>query len=207
MKQEFIKHYKRVEKDAREKLKKFEKLKNASNDELFEELTFCVFAANSSAEMGLLAVNYLKPVLKTGTLDDYKNRVHKKVRFYNKRSEYLHHNKLKLEELNIRLKDVLKEKDKHKKRLFVKENFKGFGLKEASHFLRNTGTKGLCIIDKHVLKVMRELEVIKKNEIVKRDEDYFEIEKKIIKFAKENNLDVDILDLAAWSYITGKIIK
>lgn len=80
-------------------------------------------------------------------------------------------------------------------------------MKEASHFLRNTGTKGLCIIDKHVLKVMRELKVIKENEEPSNEEKYKEIEQKIIKYANKNNLDIDILDLAAWSYKTGKIIK
>jgi thermostable 8-oxoguanine DNA glycosylase len=29
-----------------------------------------------------------------------------------------------------------------------KNNFKGFGMKEASHLLRNLGYEGYCIIDK-----------------------------------------------------------
>ena len=207
MKQEFFKHYKNVEKRAQKRLEEFEKLKNANHDELFEELTFCVFAANSSAEMGLLATRHLKPVLKDGTLDDYKKAVHKKVRFYNKRSEYLHYNKEKLNELNKTLNEILAIKNKHKKREYIKNNLKGFGLKEASHFLRNTGTKGLCIIDKHVMRVMKELEVIDKEATIKKDEDYYEIEQKIIMFAKQNKLNIDVLDLAAWSYVTGKIIK
>lgn len=207
MKQKFFEHYKNVEKKAQKKLKEFEKQKEANHDELFEELTFCVFAANSSAEMGLVAVELLKPVLKEGTLKNYKEAVHKKVRFYNKRSEYLHYNKEKLNEQNTTLKEILAIKNKHKKREYIKNNFKGFGLKEASHFLRNTGTKGLCIIDKHVMRVMKDLNVIDKNKTIKKDEDYYEIEQKIIMFAKENKLNIDVLDLAAWSYVTGKIIK
>ncbi len=206
MRQEFIKHYKAVEPEAKRRIKDFEKIKCASNKELFEELTFCVFAANSSAEMGLVAVELLKPVLETGTLEDYKKRVHKKVRFYNKRAEYLYYNREKLKELNTNLKTILRQ-EPDEKRQFIKQNLKGFGMKEASHFLRNTGTKGLCIIDKHVLDVMRELKVIKKTDEPKSEKKYKDIEKKIIKFAKENNLDIDILDLAAWSYKTGKIIK
>lgn len=207
MKQEFFKHYKNVEKQAQKRLEEFEKLKKANHDELFEELTFCVFAANSSAEMGLLATRHLKPVLKDGTIDDYKKAVHKKVRFYNKRSEYLHYNKEKLKEQNKTLNEILAIKNKHKKREYIKTHLKGFGLKEASHFLRNTGTKGLCIIDKHVMRVMKDLEVIEKNTTIKKDEDYYEIEQKIIMFAKQNKLNIDVLDLAAWSYVTGKIIK
>ncbi len=206
MKQEFLKHYEAVEDEAKRRIKDFEKLKRASNKELFEELTFCVFAANSSAEMGLVAVELLKPILEKGTLEDYKERVHKKVRFYNKRAEYLYYNREKLKELNTDLKTIIK-KEPEEKRQFIKQNLKGFGMKEASHFLRNTGTKGLCIIDKHVLDVMRELKVIKKTDTPSNEEKYKDIEKKIIKFANKNNLDVDILDLAAWSYKTGKIIK
>ena len=205
MKQEFLKHYESVKEEAKQRIKDFEKFKEASNKELFEELTFCVFAANSSAEMGLTAVQLLRPVLEKGTLEDYKKRVHKKVRFYNKRAEYLYHNREKLKELNTDLKTILK-KEPEEKRQFIKQNLKGFGMKEASHFLRNTGTKGLCIIDKHVLNVMRELQVIKKEE-PKNEKKYKDIEQKIIRFANKNNLDVDILDLAAWSYKTGKIIK
>ena len=206
MKREFLKHYASVEVEAKQRITDFEKLSEANNEKLFEELTFCVFAANSSAEMGLVAVDLLKPVLEKGTLEEYKERVHKKVRFYNKRAEYLYHNREKLKELNTDLRTIIK-KEPEEKRQFIKNNFKGFGMKEASHFLRNTGTKGLCIIDKHVLNVMRELKVITKEEEPRNEEKYKDIEQKIIRFANKNKLDVDILDLAAWSYKTGKIIK
>jgi len=200
----FLEHYKRREKEAEQKLKEFEKKKNS--EEIFEEMTFCVFAANSSAEMGLLAVTLLKPVIHKGSLDDYKQRTYKKVRFYNKRSEYLFYNREKIKNEKINLLNLLK-KEPEEKRLFVKENFKGFGFKEASHFLRNTGTKGLCIIDKHVLNVMFDLKVIKKKNPPKNLKEYLNYEKKIKSFAKKYNLDVDVLDLVMWSYKTGKILK
>ncbi len=205
MKKIFLAHYRNVELTAKSKLKEFKRIKDC--DELFEEMTFCVFAANSSAEMGLLAVELLKDTMKYGTLDDFQTKVHKKVRFYNKRSEYLFYNREKIKASNMNLKDIITQGTPHEKRLFIRENFKGFGLKEASHFLRNTGTKGLCIIDKHVLSVMRDLNVIAFDDIPKRDEDYYRIERKILQFAEDNNLDVDVLDLAAWSFKTGKIIK
>src|SRR6056297_3635649 len=193
MKEIFLEHYKTVEQEAKAKLKEFKRIKDSN--ELFEEMTFCIFAANSSAEMGLIAVKLLKPVLNNGTIDDYKLAVHKKVRFYNKRAEYLFYNKEKLQELDTDLKDIITKKTPQERREIIKTNFKGFGLKEASHFLRNTGTKGLCIIDKHVLNVMKDLKVIEHNKKILRDKEYYKIEKKIIEFAKENNLDIDVLDL------------
>ena len=57
------------------------------------------------------------------------------------------------------------------------------------------------------MRVMKELEVIDKEATIKKDEDYYEIEQKIIMFAKQNKLNIDVLDLAAWSYVTEKIIK
>ncbi|MFP4567767.1 MAG: hypothetical protein ACLFN8_02380 [Candidatus Woesearchaeota archaeon] len=207
MKDEFLKHYKHIEYEAQAKLKEFEHISKASEKKLFEEMAFCVFAANSSAEMGLLATKLLRPILDCGTLDDYKQAVYKKVRFYNKRTEYLFYNKLKLKEMNLTLKEIINIPNKYEKRSIIKNNFKGFGLKEASHFLRNTGTKGLCIIDKHVMTVIKDLKVIDKDTQIKRDEDYYAIEQKIITFAKDHKLNLDILDLAAWSYMTGKIIK
>ena len=207
MKQDFLDHYRNVEVEALSRLKDFEGFRDASHDDLFEELAFCVFAANSSAEMGLLAVELLRPVLHHGSLDDYKRSVHKKVRFYNKRSEYLFFNREKLKELGIDLKHVVSDEDIHVKRLFIKNNLKGFGLKESSHFLRNIGVKGLCIVDKHVLSVMKELGVLEVDEFPFKDSDYFRIESKIKEFADEHNLDVDVLDLAMWSFRTGKIIK
>lgn len=207
MLKKFLEHYREKEEEAKEKLKEFEKHKESTHDELFEELTFCIFAANSSAEMGLKAVKLLKHVLKDGTLEEYRERVKEKVRFYNKRSEYLHHNREKLKEQQINLQTLIKTKKPKQLREYIKENLKGLGLKESSHYLRNIGFKGFCIIDKHVLTVMQELKVLKTNKPPKNDKEYYEIEQKIKKFAKKQKLNEDVLDLAMWSYKTGKIIK
>lgn len=207
MLQEFKEHFRSTRGNIRERLKEFERLKHSDDELLFEEMTFCVFAANSSAKMGLLAVELLKPVLKEGNLQKYKEAVHKKVRFYSKRSEYLHHNKEKILEMGGLRKNLEEIQDNHKRRMFIKEKFKGFGLKESSHFLRNIGYKGYCIIDKHVLNMMNDLGVLKSNKPPRNEEEYLKIERKIKKFANENGYDVDELDLALWSYKTGEIIK
>ena len=124
----FIQHYHNKQPEIRYKLIEFSKLNNANDDILFEEMAFCTFAANSSAKMGLLAVKLLKPVLKKGDLQEYKEAVHKKVRFYSKRAEYLHHNKKRIEELGGLRKNLKKIKNYEKTRLFIRDNFKGFGL-------------------------------------------------------------------------------
>ena len=203
MLKDFLKHYESKGEIILSKLKEFEYVHEEGD--WFEEMTFCVFAANSSAEMGLKAVELLRG--SDGSLEDYKKRVGGKVRFYNKRSEYLHYNKELLKKFKD-LKTVLKGIDDfYERRRFLVDNFKGFGFKEASHFLRNVGYKGYCIIDKHILRLMKELGVFETDKPPKNEKEYYEYERLMKKFVEENGLDVDVLDLALWSYATGKIIK
>ena len=94
----------------------------------------------------------------------------------------------------------------HDLREHIRKHLKGFGMKESSHFLRNIGYKGFAIVDKHVLNVLEELGV-RQAQPPKTAEEYKEIEKEIHKFALKHGFDVDVLDLAFWSYKTGEIIK
>ena len=208
MKEIFHKHYLERTLEIQKKLNDFREFRNKSHKEYFEEMTFCVFAANSSAKMGLLAVELLKPVMHTGNLEDYKKAVFKKVRFYDRRAEFLHYNKEKIKELGKDLKALIEsEKDFHKRRLLLKNNFKGFGMKESSHLLRNLGYFGYCIIDKHILNMMKDLGVLDSNKPPKNEKEYYEIEEKMKEFAEKNGYDIDALDLALWSFKTGEIIK
>jgi N-glycosylase/DNA lyase len=211
MLQKLKSHHIKNRKQIVSRLNDFKKNKNASNKSFLDEMAFCVFAANSSAKMGLKAAELLKNVLENGSLDEYKRAVYQKVRFYNKRAEYMYHNKEKLiqktKEFKKPITKILNDLEHHERRMFIKENFKGFGMKESSHLLRNLGHVGYCIIDKHVLNTLKELKVIKDNTPPKNEDEYKKIEKKIIAFAKEHNIDIDELDLAIWSYKTGEIIK
>jgi N-glycosylase/DNA lyase len=204
-------HHLKKRKKIISRLAEFKINKSASNTRFLNEMAFCVFAANSSAKMGLKAAELLKNVIDSGSLEDYKNAVYKKVRFYNKRAEYLHHNKEIIKDIKNKTKKeitvILNELKHHERREFIKNNFKGFGMKEASHLLRNLGYEGYCIIDKHVLNTLKELDIIKSSNPPKNENEYLKIEKKIMNFAREHNINIDELDLAIWSYKTGEIIK
>ncbi len=203
--EDFFKHYYDMKPLIKSKLDEFQQINN--KQELWlEEMVFCVFAANSSAEMGLKATNLVRPVLENGSFDQIKERVKGKVRFYNVRTKYLIKNRETLK-LFPNIKSHLDSLDFYDRRLFIKNNFLGFGFKESSHFLRNIGYKGYGIIDKHVIRLMHELGVFEKNTPPKNEREYYDYEKKLHIFASENDLDVDALDLALWSYATGKIIK
>ena len=206
MRDTFKQHHKEVLPTIKKRLKEFERFLDKPNKKVFEEMTYCVFAANSSAKMANKALNLLKPILWTGSLEDYKKAVHKKVRFYNIRSEYLHHNRERLKRIGI-LHKKLKFMTPHERRLLIRDNFRGFGLKESSHFLRNIGYRGYCIIDKHVLNVMTDMGVLAENKPPKNDKEYFLIEDKIRGFAQEEGYDIDELDLSMWSFKTGKVMR
>jgi N-glycosylase/DNA lyase len=90
------------------------------------------------------------------------------------------------------------------------KNIKGIGLKEASHFIRNIGfdyENQLAILDRHILKNLKEFGVI--NEIPKTltSKKYLEIENRMKKFAERIDISLYELDLLLWSKETGIIFK
>ena len=69
-------------------------------------------------------------------------------------------------------------------REFLVKNVKGYGYKEASHFLRNTGYKDVAILDRHILKNLNKYKVIKEIPTSLTPKKYCEIEDKFLNFSK-----------------------
>ena len=178
---------------------------------IFEELAFCIFTANTSAEMGAKAVDAVRNVLITGTAEDMTRRLEGIYRFNNVRPAHIIHTRNYLKNsLNFQLKNKIKSfKDKEELRNFfaLNKDIKGLGMKEASHFLRNIGFNGYAILDKHIINSLHEFGVIEKNEKPKNSKEYLEIEQKFIDFSKEIGIDMDELDLLLWSRKNGRILK
>jgi len=97
--------------------------------------------------------------------------------------------------------------DNFSKRNMLAKKVRGFSLKESSHFMRNIGYKGLAILDRHILRNLKELELIEKDFFIKKWNDYFLVENIFKQFADDIKLDSDILDLVLWTKETGKILK
>ena len=178
---------------------------------LFEELAFCIFTANTSAEMGAKAVDAVRNVLIDGTADDMTRRLEGIYRFNNVRPAHIIHTRAYLKNsLNFQLKNKIKSfKNKDGLRDFfaLNKDVKGLGMKEASHFLRNIGFKGYAILDKHIINSLHEFGVIEKNEKPKNNKEYLEIEQKFVDFSKDIGIDMDELDLLLWSRKNGRILK
>lgn len=83
----------------------------------------------------------------------------------------------------------------------------GLGYKEASHFLRNVGYEDLAILDRHVLRTMKDYEII--NEVPKAltRRKYIELEGKLRNLAAQLNMSLSKLDLYIWYMKTGAVLK
>ena|SRR3989338_11109450 len=178
---------------------------------IFEELAFCIFTANTSAEMGLKAVDAVRNVLMIGAPQDMTKRLEGIYRFNNLRPEFIVHTRTHLHNtLNFKLKDKISSfKDKNELRDFfaLNKDIKGLGYKESSHFLRNIGFKGYAILDKHIINSLHEFGVLETNDKPKNPKHYLEIEQKFIDFSKQVGIGMDELDLLLWSRKNGRILK
>lgn len=178
---------------------------------IFEELAFCIFTANTSAEMGAKAVDAVRNVLINGSAEDMTRRLEGIYRFNNVRPAHIIHTRTYLKNsLNFQLKDKIKSfKDKNELRNFfaLNKDIKGLAYKEASHFLRNIGFKGYAILDKHIINSLHEFGVLKTNEKPKNAKEYLEIEQRFIDFSKDVGIGMDELDLLLWSRKNGRILK
>jgi len=174
----------------------------------FYELAFCILTPQSSAANADATVQELirdrffelgfDP---TAYLRDPRHY----IRFHNTKSKRL----LRIREHFSELVPVLTNNElaSAEKREFVLQAVQGLGMKEASHFLRNIGVRGLAILDRHILKHLVRLRVIRAVPTSLTKHRYLEIERKWKKFANAIGISIDELDLLFWSMETGEIRK
>ena len=193
----------RYSKRKSEIISRLNDFKNVKNEDLFYELCFCLLTPQCPAKKADAIVQELKKA-------DFRNKninVHdflKTTRFHNNRAKYFSEMKSKYNFIEQELKEKISTE---KKRDFLVENVKGIGLKEAGHFLRNTGHENLAILDRHILKHLAELKVIEEVPKTLTKKKYLDIERKFKEFSKKINIPMDHLDLLFWSMETREIFK
>jgi N-glycosylase/DNA lyase len=199
--------------EIKTRLAEFENIWQTGSDELlFEELVFCIFTANASARMGLRSVTAIKNLLRENAppeiLAQALTGVH---RFPNARAGYIAVTReflqqdcgMQLRERLMSFPDSVARRDW----LVREKGIKGLGFKEASHFLRNIGFRGLAILDKHILNSLADLGEINNSQPPATRTRYLEIENILKKFADKHRINFDELDLVLWSLKTGEILK
>ncbi len=175
-----------------------------SEDELFSELSFCVITANWSANGGIKAqdrigilgfVNYSQEEL----AEALSNLGH---RFPYKRAEFIVENR----RLIGRLRRITSLPLIEARKELVKEA-KGIGWKEASHFLRNVGILETAILDRHILRVLKDVDLIDKIPDSWTEKRYLYIEERFKELSFAFNKLPGETDLYIWYLIKGKVEK
>jgi N-glycosylase/DNA lyase len=208
---DLLKEYRLKKPAINKRLKQFNKFDRLSNKEVFEELVFCLFTPGSKAINGDKALKKLKKnnLLYKGTKEKIAKEIKGIVRFHNNKARYL----IKAREFfgngsKFRIKDSLVSKDPAVVREWLVSNVKGIGYKEAGHFMRNIGLgKNIVILDTHILKNLKQFNIIKDTPLSIGKKLYFHIEEKMRQFARDINIPLDALDLLFWSRQTGFIFK
>ncbi|MGA2091279.1 MAG: N-glycosylase/DNA lyase [Endomicrobiales bacterium] len=186
--------------------------RTACDDDLFAELVFCLFTPQSRALSCWAAVKQLKKdkVLKNGKQDRIARIIGGKgVRFKNNKARYVVEARRLTSVGSNSLRSILETcATPFEARLWLVKNVKGLGLKEASHFLRNIGYgDDLSILDRHILKNLMHLGVIRTIPKNLSQKIYIDIEKKMVLFSKKINIPLGHLDLVLWYNETGTIFK
>jgi N-glycosylase/DNA lyase len=91
-------------------------------------------------------------------------------------------------------------------RVWLVKNIKGFGYKEANHFLRNIGYDDYAIIDFHIIDILSNHGYIQKPQTLTKKR-YLDIEQVIKTIAQTCDLTLAQLDFYLWYLETGKILK
>ena len=188
--------------DAR--IREIKKMCKMPSREIFKELCFCILTANFSAERSLK----IQQEIDDGFLDLTRLKLAEKLRalgyrFPNTRACYIDEARRHLDSLKNLIESCKEEREM---REWLVNNVKGFGYKEASHFLRNIGFKDLAIIDFHIIELLARYGLVKKTKSLSKSR-YLEIEKMLSRIAEKTNLSLAELDLHLWYIETGKILK
>lgn len=181
------------------------------DDEVFEELAFCILTPQSKAKVCCKAIERLKrkDLLFKGSTEEIKKEI-RDVRFKNKKADYL----VRVRNFfskngKVFIKPILSQfKDVHECREWLVKNITGFGHKEASHFLRNIGFgKKIAILDRHIMRNLIDIGIIEEVPNSLSGSKYKDIEKRMAAFSKMIDIPLSHLDLLLWYKETGEIFK
>lgn len=176
--------------------------------EYFYELAYCVLTPQSSAAHAELAISSLRSAnFESRDLDPEPllRRPEQYIRFHRTKAKHL----ILLKRQYGSITAVLAERrTAFELREWLVKNVRGLGYKEATHFLRNIGKNDcLAILDRHILRSLKRLGVIRSIPNSLSRKRYFDIERRFAEFADNVGIPLDELDLLFWSTETGEIRK
>jgi len=178
-----------------------------THKDMFYEFCYCICTPQSKALHAWRVVEQLQ------ALDFYTHgfdptfvladRIHY-IRFHNTKAARL----LALREQFSRVERTLAAGlDAFELRRWVARNVQGFGLKEASHVLRNLGWFEVAILDRHILRNLVRYGVVSTGEPPRSEEQYTIVERAFQNFARSCGIELQALDLLLWAIETGMVLK
>ncbi|HVY01513.1 MAG TPA: hypothetical protein VHA12_01990 [Candidatus Nanoarchaeia archaeon] len=193
--------YSERQKEIEDHLKKFNK---KEEKERYAEFIFCILTPQSNGKKCWEAVEI---ILKENPKDEKSiSKILKgRSRFHNTKAKRILLSKSQwneVKEILNRNEDALVLRNK------IEEKVNGYGLKEASHFIRNIGLSNnkVAILDRHILRNLKKFNAIKDIEI-KGKKGYLQLEKQAIEFSKKVNIPIDHLDVLFWHLEHGEYFK
>jgi N-glycosylase/DNA lyase len=207
---EILDTYSKIKNEILDRLSEFkDQWSQGNNDYAFSELAFCLFTPQSKAKLCWTAISKIisNSLIFNGSSEDIMPFM-VGVRFKKKKSQYLVEARSKFYD-NFDFKSFISSfNNSYLARDWLVTNIKGYGYKEATHYLRNIGLVGdLAILDRHILKNLKRANVIKEIPSSISKNKYLEIEKAMQKYAKDINISMDHLDFVLWYREAGEIFK
>ena len=152
-----------IKKTIDSRIKEFKRIGNGNK--IFEELCFCVLTANFNAERSIKIQKEIGFGFYTLSEEALGKRLKELGhRYPNTRAHYICENR----KFKNSLKNILKSLKGEELREWLVKNIKGFGYKEASHFLRNIGFEDFAIIDFHIIELLAKNKIIKNQRLSER---------------------------------------
>lgn len=209
--EEILKLNTKLSKELDMKIEEYRKAFHYDNKKFFKEVAFCILTPQSKA---LNAWNIIEEISKNGLLYesspeqllDYLNT----IRFKNTKAKrlVLLRNLMTFEGVLNPKKVIFFTDDVLEIRKWIVENVNGMGLKEASHLLRNLGFgENIAILDRHILRVLKDLNIISEIPKTLSYKKYLEIEEKMRKYSNFVSIPMDRLDLILWYRQVGYMFK
>ncbi len=192
-----------LEPEIRRRLAEFKAFKKKGS--LFPELCYCLMTANARAEAAWKTQAECGAELRGACAPKLANIfLRQGVRFHNTKAKRVCEARC----LAPRLRKIIYSfKEGKRAREWLVANVNGLGWKEASHFLRNVGFEDVAIIDRHVLRLMREAKLISKAPPTLNEKNYLALEEILEAEAKRLKMSLAELDLYLWSHETGVVLK
>ncbi len=179
----------------------------ADENELFQELVFCLLTPQSNAHRAWRAVQEMArtDLLLTGNTQQLVTIV-RAVRFHNNKTSYiLHARQMIFGHIKERLSVFSRDSER---RDWLVKSVMGLGMKEASHFLRNIGLYDECaILDRHILRRLSSLGVLSEFPKTMNAKKYCEIEHAMKKFAVSCEIPLAHLDMVLWFDANKELFK